>query len=62
MTYFKNVKSGRFYRVNYRHHKALYMSKCGNWIRSVKYRNADLSGYPFIAVKEHELLKHIEPF
>lgn len=50
MTYFKNIKSGRIYRVNLRDSKALIMSKAGCWVRSVRYRNADLTGYPFIAV------------
>ncbi|WDR21570.1 hypothetical protein PJM39_0077 [Salmonella phage vB_SenS_UTK0006] len=50
MTYFKNIKTGRIYRVNLRHKKALIMSKGGCWVRSARYRNADLTGYPFIAV------------
>ncbi|UGO52109.1 hypothetical protein BROOKSBY_50 [Citrobacter phage vB_CfrD_Brooksby] len=50
MTYFKNIKTGRIYRVNLRHKNALIMSKCVFWVRSARYRNADLTGYPFIAV------------
>lgn len=50
MTYFKNIKTGRIYRVNFRHKNALIMRNSGFWVRSDRYRNADLSGYPFIAV------------
>lgn len=50
ITYFKNIKTGRFYRVNLRHKNALVMTNDGYWVRSERYKNADLPGYPFIAV------------
>lgn len=52
MTYFKNVENGNIYRISNTGTR-VYWRYPGQsvWFLSEAWRPADLSGYPFIAVK-----------
>ena len=54
MTIFKNVETGRFYRIDHTGKRVLWLDSNGFWrdfwFRSEYLRPADLTGYPFIAV------------
>lgn len=49
MTYFQNVYDGKFYCLSTKGLFAMFLDG-DKWKRSNRYLNADLSGFPFIAV------------
>lgn len=50
MTYFKSIKTDKYYRIDRSGKRALVLVPDGFWKRT-HFRPADLTGYPFIAVK-----------
>lgn len=50
MTYFRSVKTGDYFRIDHTSKRVVRLSSRGDWVRT-GLRPADMSGFPFIAVK-----------
>lgn len=56
---FYNVETDKVYRIDNVRNRVV-RQEGEKWVRSNRYRPADLSGYPFIGVTQHFLLKRVD--